>query len=50
MGTNKKKRKIGRNLLFLKTYLYFTILVILMAAIISVIFLNTYRPDRKSVV
>ncbi len=47
MGTNKKKRKIGRNLLFLKTYLYFTILVILMAAIISVIFLNTYRHTTR---
>lgn len=47
MRGQKRKRGIGRNLLFLKTYLYFTTLVIIMAAIISVIFLNTYQHTTR---
>lgn len=47
MRGQKRKRKIGRNLLLLKTYLYFTTLAIIMAAIISVIFLNTYQHTTR---
>lgn len=47
MKGQKRKAKIGKNLLFIKTYLYFTMLVSLMAALISVIFLNTYQHTTR---
>lgn len=44
---HKKRRKIGRNLLLIKTYFYFAILVIFMAAVISTIFLNAYQRTTR---
>lgn len=42
-----KRKKIGKNLLLLKTYLYFAALVIFMAIVISATFLNAYQRTTR---
>ena len=47
MGKRRRRRKIGRNLLFIKTYFYFAMLAIIMAAVVSAIFLKAYQHTTR---
>lgn len=47
MGKKRRRRKIGRNLLFIKTYFYFAMLAIIMAAVVSAIFLKAYQHTTR---
>ena len=47
MEKKYKKRKIGRNLLLIKTYFYFALMAIIMATVVSAIFLSTYQRTMR---
>ena len=47
MEKKDKKRKIGRNLLLIKTYFYFALMAIIMATMVSAIFLSTYQRTMR---
>lgn len=47
MKKKYKKRKIGRNLLLIKTYFYFALMAIIMATVVSAIFLSTYQRTMR---